>query len=132
MNNSLTIFKKNKDEYQRMYESETNIQNKIKLGLDFQNKSKRFLSLSIEIINKAYNTSFSLNKKGEGMSSSFKKIDSIVRRENKEIINDLRKFKVGLNNLNLSLDEKKELEIAIDVVLVYITDYSVEIPYVHN
>lgn len=132
MNNSLTIFKKNKEEYQRMYESETNIQNKIKLGLDFQNKSKRFLSLSIEIINKAYNTSFSLNKKGEGMSSSFKKIDSIVRRENKEIINDLRKFKVGLNNLNLSLDEKKELEIAIDVVLVYITDYSVEIPYVHN
>lgn len=120
--NELNIFKQDKIQYESKMQNETDEQIKKKLTKEFQEKAKRFLGTSLGIINNSFDIQYSMNIAKEGLTSSFKKINSIARKSDEEVLNDMANLENQISNLEISDEKKETLALAINVVKIYCTN----------
>lgn len=124
MNNSMYVFKQEKEKYDAAIINETNDFSKSKLGNEYKEKAKRYLGTALAIINTGFDINYSLNKEGVGMTSSFKKINSVVRKTDDEIKTEMLQLRAMLPNLEMDEVKKEELNYAIEIIMVYCTDFG--------
>lgn len=124
MNNSMYVFKQEKEKYDAAIINETNDFSKSKLGNEYKEKAKRYLGTALAIINTGFDINYSLNKEGVGMTSSFKKINSVVRKTDDEIKTEMLQLRAMLPNLEIDEVKKEELNYAIEIIMVYCTDFG--------
>ena len=122
--NELYIFKQEKIKYEEQIKIEQNEFVKNKLTKDFQDKTKRYLGTAINIINKNFNINYSMNKEAVGLTATFKKIDSIVRKSDDEILTEMQQLDERKTTLNIDDNSKETIGLAIDIVRIYCTSGS--------
>jgi len=119
--NELYIFKQEKMKYEEQIQIEQNEFARHKLTKDFQDKTKRYLGTAINIINTNFNISYSMNKEAVGLTSSFKKINSFVRKSDEEILTEMQQLDDGKTTLNIDDATKETVGLAIEIVRIYCT-----------
>lgn len=124
MNNAMYVFKQEKEKYDALVANETDNFALLKLGNEYKEKAKRYLGNALAIINTGFDINYSLNKEGVGMTSSFKKINSLVRKSDDEVKSEMLQLKDMLPTLELSETQKEDILYAIEVIMVYCTDFG--------
>lgn len=119
--NELYVFKQEKIKYEEQIQVEQNEFAKNKLTKEFQDKTKRYLGTAINIINTNFNINYSMNKEALGLTSSFKKINSIVRKTDEEILTEMQQLDEAEDTLNIDAATKETIGLAIDIVRIYCT-----------
>lgn len=119
--NELYIFKQEKIKYEQQIQVEQDEFAKHKLTKDFQDKTKRYLGTAINIINVNFNINYSMNKEAVGLTSSFKKINSIVRKTDDEILTEMEQLDERKDTLNIDAATKETIGLAVDIVRIYCT-----------
>ena len=118
----LYIFKQEKIKYESQMAIEDNSFNKQKLMKEYQDKTKRYLGTAISIINKHFNINYSMNKEAVGMTATFQKINTIVRKTDQEISIEMEQLNNQVPNLGVSDEVKETIELAIEIVKIYCTN----------
>ncbi len=118
----LYAFKQDKNKYESQIGIEENVFNKQKLMKEYQDKTKRYLGTAISIINKNFNINYSMNKEAVGMTATFQKINTIVRKTDQEISIEMEQLSNQIPNLAVSDDIKETIELAIEIVTIYCTN----------
>lgn len=119
--NELYIFKQEKIKYEELIQAEQNEFSKQKLTKDFKDKTKRYLGTAINIINTNFNINYSMNKEAVGLTSSFKKINSFVRKSDEEILTEMQQLDERKGTLNIDDATKETIGLAIEIVRIYCT-----------
>lgn len=119
--NELYIFKQEKTKYEEQIKIEQNEFARHKLSKDFQDKTKRYLGTAINIINTNFNINYSMNKEAVGLTASFKKIDSFVRKSDDEILIEMHQLDERKDTLNIDEATKETIGLAIEIVRIYCT-----------
>jgi len=119
--NELYIFKQEKMKYEELIQVEQNEFAKHKLTKDFQDKTKRYLGTAINIINTNFNINYSMNKEAVGLTSSFKKINSFVRKSDQEILTEMQQLDERKVTLDINDATKETIGLAIEIVRIYCT-----------
>ncbi len=117
--NELYIFKQEKIKYEEQIKIEENEFAKQKLTKEFQDKTKRYLGTAIGIINSNFNINYSMNKEAIGLTASFQKINSIVRKTDEEIFSEMKQLDEAKDALDIDPGTKETIGLAIDIVRIY-------------
>ena len=96
------------------------------LNSKFKDKIRKYLPACLNIINTTYGCKYSLYKVGKDFDSSFKVIETNVKKSKEEVINELNELRFSIDENNLSQDQKNKLDLVQEILTTYVGDLSKE------
>ena len=101
---------------------EENDKKRIEFDGKFKDKIRKYLPSSLNIVNSKFNCKFSLYKEGQSLDNKFNVITSKIRKDKSEVVNELISLEQNSNVGALNPAEKRQLELACEILIVYSDD----------
>lgn len=124
----INLFKKDvQDLFEELKELEfLEVEEKIKkekeITNNFKDKARKYLPTCLNIINTNFGCQFSLYKMGKDFNSSFKVIETNVRKSREEVEFELNNYKNSIDFNSLDEKTKEEITLAQIILTTYVSD----------
>lgn len=124
----INLFKKDvQDLFEELKELEfLEVEEKIKkekeITNNFKDKARKYLPTCLNIINTNFGCQFSLYKMGKDFNSSFKVIETNVRKSREEVEFELNNYKNSIDFNSLDEKTKGEITLAQIILTTYVSD----------
>ncbi len=92
----------------------------------FKDKIRKYLPTCLNIINTTYGCKFSLYKVGKDFDSSFKVIETNVKKGKDEVVSELNTLRAGIDENSLSQDKRNQLDLVTEILTTYVGDLTEE------
>lgn len=113
------IYLKEKNEFNSNYSLLNDKEKEVALK-KYYSSLRRYLNLAIESIKNILGQDFSLYKRDIVMSaSSYKPIETLVQKKKEEIELEINNLKNIEYSMNLKEEQKKEIELALEIISIY-------------
>ena len=88
----------------------------------FRDKIRKYLPTCLNVVNTNYGCQFSLYKVGKDFDSSFKVIETNVKKSRAEVESELANYRNSIDFNSLSETVKNELNLATEILTTYVDD----------
>ena len=88
----------------------------------FKDKVRKYLPTCLNVINSTFNCKFSIYKEGKGYNAALQLVDTKVKKTKEEVQAELLNYQSYVDTNSLQPDAKAKLDLAIDILNVYVDD----------